>query len=52
MFIDGFLSDRLFKVRVGSTLSELHEQEMGVLQGIILSPVLFNVQISNIVNSV
>ena len=38
IFIDGFLSDRLFKVRVGSTLSEHYEQEMDVPQGSILSP--------------
>ena len=28
IFIDEFLSDQLVKVRVGSTLSELHQQEM------------------------
>ena len=40
-FIQSFLCERSFKVRVGSTLSELHEQEMGVPQGSILSPALF-----------
>ena len=38
MFIQSFLSKRSFRVRVGSALSELHEQEMGVPQGGILSP--------------
>ena len=41
-FIDGFLSHRLFQVRAGSTLSDTHEQEMGVPQGSIWSPVLFS----------
>ena len=29
-FIDGFPSHRLFQVRVGSTLSDAYEQEMGI----------------------
>ena len=32
LFIQSFLSEHPFRVRVGSTLSELHEQKMGVLQ--------------------
>ena len=51
-FIQSFLSKRSFKVRVGSTLSELHEQKMGVLQGSILSPALFSIKINNIVKAV
>ena len=46
------LSVRLVKVRVGSTLPELHQQEMGVPQGNILSPALFSININNIVKSV
>ena len=42
-FIQSFLSERSFRVRVGCTLSELHEQEMGVPQGSILSPALFSI---------
>ena len=47
-----FLSERSFRVRVGSTLSELHEQEMRVPQGSILSPALFSIKINNIVKAV
>ncbi len=35
-FISNFLKDRQFKVRVGTTLSDEHDQEMGVPQGSIL----------------
>ena len=51
-FIQSFLSERSFRVRVGSTLSELHEQEMGVPQGSILSPALFSIKINNSVKAV
>ena len=51
-FIKSFLSERFFRVRVGSTLSELHKQEMGVPQGSILSPALFSIKINNIVKAV
>ena len=44
MFIQSFLPERSFKAREGSTLSELYEQEMEVLQGCILSPVLFSIR--------
>ena len=46
------LSHRLFQVRAGYTLSDTYEQEMGVSQGSILSPVLFSLKINNIVKSV
>ena len=51
-FIKGFLTNRLFRVRVGSTLSDYFTQEVGVPQGSILSPVLFSIKINNIVKSV
>ena len=51
-FISSFLSDRLFQVKIGSTLSDFHVQENGVPQGIILSSVLFNIKINDIVTAV
>ena len=50
-FISDFLSDRNFRVRVGSTLSDLQQQEEGVPQGSILSVTLFGVKINNIVKN-
>ena len=47
-FIDNFLSNRCFKVRVGTTLSDLQGQEEGVPQGSILSVTLFSIKINNI----
>ena len=52
IFISNFLSNRHFKVKVNSTLSESFPQENGVPQGSILSPILFNIKINNIVKSV
>ena len=37
---------------MGSTLSELHKEEMGVPQGSIMSRALFSIKINNIVNAV
>ena len=39
-------------MRAGSTLSDTYEQEMGVAQGSILSPVLCSLKINNIVKSI
>ena len=49
IFIQSFLEDRTMQVRVGSTLSDLYDQEQGVPQGSILSTTLFNIKINNIV---
>ena len=50
MFVSSFLSDRVFRVRVGNTLSESFTQEMGVPQGSILSVTLFSLKINSIVS--
>ena len=49
-FIKAFLSDRKFRVRIGSTLSNIQNQEEGVPQGSILSVTLFNIKINSITN--
>ena len=49
-FIGNFLKDRRFRVRVGSCLSDLYNQEMGVPQGAILSVTLFILKINSIIN--
>ena len=48
MFIQNFLSNRVFRVRLGSVYSNIHEQEMGVPQGSILSVTLFILKINSI----
>ena len=50
LFVQSFLENRTMQVRVGSTLSDLYDQEQGVPQGSILSTTLFNIKINNIVN--
>ncbi len=47
-FINSFLQSREFKVRVGSTLSDSVDQEMGVPQGAILSVTLFSIKINSL----
>ena len=41
LFIQNFLSERKFRVWVGSSLSDFYDQEMGFPQGSILSVILF-----------
>ena len=48
MFIKNFLSDRDFKVHLGSVYSNVHEQEMGIPQGSIISVTLFILKINSI----
>ena len=43
-----FLSERKFRVRVGTSLSDFYDQEMGAPQGSILSGTLFIVKINSI----
>ena len=47
-----FLTDRTFQVHLGTILSDVFHQEEGVPQGAILSTILFNVKINNIVKQV
>ena len=48
LFIQHFLNNRTFKVRLGALLSDIHNQEMGVPQGSILSVTLFILKINSI----
>jgi len=51
-FIEKFLADRSFQVRVSGTVSSPHPQEMGVPQGSVLSVTLFSVKINSIANAI
>ena len=52
LFIEGFLKDRQFQVRLSSHYSQLFDQEMGVPQGSILSVTLFGLKINSIVKAI
>ena len=41
MFIQNILSNRVFRVHLGSTYSDIHDQEMGFPQDSILSVAYF-----------
>ena len=49
-FLESFLVERSFQVRVGSTLSDTFRLSQGVPQGSILSTTLFNIKINSIMN--
>ena len=51
IFIQNFLQDRRFRVRMWKVFSE-EKQEMGVPQGSVLSVTLFNIKINNIVKNI
>ena len=51
LFIQGFLQNRQFQVRLGSHFTRLFDQEMGVPQGSILSVTLFAMKINSIVKN-
>ena len=52
LFVKGFLHNRSFRVRVGGTLSQSFQQEMGVPQGSILSVTLFSIKINSLYKAV
>ena len=47
-FIESFLQNRTFQTKVGSSFSDWFTQEEGVPQGSILSPLLFEIKINSI----
>ena len=49
-FLESFLAERSFQVRVGSTLSDTFRLSQGFPQGSILSTTLFNIKINSIMN--
>ena len=52
LFIHNFLSERWFRLRVGASLSDFYEQEMGVPQGSFSSVTLFIVKINSITSCI
>ena len=50
-FIQGYLRDRTFQVNVG-VLSDRFEQENGLVQGGVISPILFNIIINDIFSNI
>lgn len=51
-FIEDYLTDRKFRVRVGQDMSDQFEQKMGVPQGGVLSCTLFSIAINTVVEVV
>ena len=51
IFIENFLQNRTFQTRVGTEYSDWHPQEQGVPQGSILSPILFEIKINSIIET-
>ncbi|WP_179116290.1 ribonuclease H family protein, partial [Solemya velum gill symbiont] len=50
LFIQHFMTDRSFSVRIGQTCSDSFRQDMGVPQGSVLSVTLFAIKINSIVS--
>ena len=48
IFITKFLESRNFKVRLGSTFSDVFDQQIGVHQGSILSVNLFSLKVNSL----
>ena len=51
-FINNFLTKSRFKTLIGNVLSDPKEQETAVVQGSILSMILFNAKINNIIKCI
>src|SRR5215467_12799317 len=51
LFIQNFLQERIFRVRLCGELSNRHEQQQGVPQGSVLSVTLFGLAINGIVGT-
>ena len=51
-FIKNFLKNRSFQTKVGSEYSNWYPQEEGVPQGSILSPILFDIKINSIMETI
>lgn len=52
VFINNFLQDRRFRVRMDDIFSEGKDQERGVPQGSILSVTFFNIKINDIIKDI
>ena len=52
LFIQNFLSERKFLVRVGMSLSDFYDQEMGLPQSSVLSVTLFKVKINSVTSCI
>ena len=51
-FVQNFLDNRTFKVRIGNKFSNIYEQQQGVPQGSVMSVTLFALAINDIVSNV
>ena len=50
MFVENFVKNRSSKMRLGATMSDEFQQEMGVPQGSILPLTLFSIKVNIIAN--
>ena len=51
-WIDDFLTNRSIQVKVNGILSEEYDVENGVPQGSVISPILFNISVSDVPSKV